>query len=296
MKSVRSQQSITGILFVAPMVCCVAGVLIYPFLNGVFLSFTNKMFTHESYSLVGLENYAVLLHDELFFLALGHSLKFTFFGVLGSVLLGLLFALLLKRNTRLTAFFRGLLFLSWTLPSIVVALTFRWLYNDFYGYINYMLQKHHLIEAPFNILADRETAWIGVLIPLVWCFFPFAMIFLLSALQSIDETLYRVAEMDGATSWDMFWHITLPLLVPSLIVAVILEAIWMFCSFDLVYLLTNGGPGYETLTLSLYIYQQAFGAKNMAYGAALSTVMFAFLMICTFGYFKIAGNRLANES
>lgn len=291
MKSVRSQQSITGILFITPLVSCIVSVLIYPFCSGVLLSFTNKMFTYENYQYIGLDNLTRLLRDDLFALSLLHSFKFTFFGVLGALLLGLVLALLLNRNTRYMPFFRGLLFLPWTLPSIVVVLTFRWLYNDFYGYINYILLKYHVIEVPYNILADNKAAWIGVLIPLIWCYFPFVMVFLLAALQSIDRNLYRVAELDGATQWKMFWHITLPSLRPSLMIVAILEAIWMFCSFDLVYLLTNGGPGHETLTLSLYIYQTAFPAKNMAYGATLSVIMFIVLIVFTAMYFRVVGSR-----
>jgi multiple sugar transport system permease protein len=296
MKSARSQQSINGILFVAPLVLCVVSVLIYPFCNSIILSFTNKMFTYERYQFIGVDNYVKLFQDDLFVLSLLHSFKFTVFGVLGALALGLLLALLLNKNTKYMAFFRGLLFLPWTLPSIVVVLTFRWLYNDFYGYLNYILLKYHVIDGPFNILADSKTAWIGVLIPLVWCYYPFVMVFLLAALQSIDRNLYQVAELDGATKWDMFWHITLPSLKPSIIVVAILEAIWMFCSFDLVYLLTNGGPGYETLTLSLYIYQKAFAAKNMAYGAALSLIMFIFLIIFTFLYFRVVGSKQRDEA
>jgi multiple sugar transport system permease protein len=296
MKSARSQQSKTGLLFIAPLVLCIIGVLIYPLCNSIVLSFTNKMFTYVKYDFIGWDNYIKLFQDDLFWLALFHSFKFTVFGVLGALALGLLLALLLNKNTKYIAFFRGLLFLPWTLPSIVVVLTFRWLYNDFYGYINYILLKSHIIDVPFNILSSSKTAWIGVLIPLIWCYYPFVMVFLLAALQSIDKSLYQVAELDGATKWDMFWHITLSSLKPSIIVVAILEAIWMFCSFDLVFLLTNGGPANETLTLSLYIYKMAFPAKNMAYGTALSVIMFIFLIIFTIFYFRLVGRKQNSET
>lgn len=296
MKSARYQQSKIGILFITPLILCIVSVLIYPLCNSIVLSFTNKMFTYSKYHFIGLDNYVKLFQDELFWLSLFHSFKFTVFGVLGVLVLGLLLALLLNKDTKYMAFFRGLLFLPWTLPSIVVVLTFRWLYNDFYGYINYILLKIHLIDVRFNILADSKTAWIGILIPLIWCFYPFVMVFLLAALQSIDKSLYQVAELDGATKWKMFWHITLPSLKPSIIVVAILEAIWMFCSFDLFYLLTNGGPSDETLTLSLYIYKMAFPAKNMAYGTALSVIMFIILIIFTFLYLKLVGGKQSNEA
>jgi multiple sugar transport system permease protein len=291
MKSAHSKTSITGILFITPLVLCIVSVLIYPFANGVWLSFTNKMFTYERYQVIGWENYLRMLQDDLFWLSLQHSLKFTAVGVLGALLLGLLLALLLNRKEKYVAFFRGLLFLPWTLPSIVVVLTFRWLYNDFYGYINYILLKYHIIDMPFNILASAQTAWIGVLIPLIWCYYPFVMVFLLAALQSIDKNLYQVAQLEGATKWQMFWHITLPSLKPSIIIVAILETIWMFCAFDLVFLLTTGGPAYETLTLSLYIYLKAFPAKDMAYGMALAVIMFIFLIVFTALYFRVMGSR-----
>lgn len=296
MKSAQDQQKKTGLIFIIPMLLCIIGVLIYPLCNSIVLSFTNKMFTYADYHFIGFDNYIQLFQDKLFWLSLSHSFKFTVFGVLGALVLGLLLALLLNKNTKYVAFFRGLLFLPWTMPSIVVVLTFRWLYNDFYGYINYILLKLHIIDIPFNILADGKTAWIGVLIPLIWCFYPFVMVFLLAALQSIDKNLYQVAQLDGATKWQMFWHITLPSLKPSMIVVTILEAIWMFCSFDLVFLLTNGGPSDATLTLSLYIYKMAFSAKHMAYGTALSVIMFIFLIIFTVLYFKIVGRKQSYEA
>jgi multiple sugar transport system permease protein len=259
--------------------------------SSIAMSFTDKLFTYSKTHFIGLQNYLHFPHDKMFWLALLHSIKLTAIGVAGVLVLGLGLALLLNNNARHIKFFRGLLFLPWVLPSMVVTLTFRWIYNDLYGYANYILTKYEIIQHPVNLLAETQYVWVGIMIPIIWCFYPFAMVYFLAALQSIDKNLYEVAQLDGATKWQMFWSITMPLLKPTLIVITILETIWIFCNFDLVYLLTRGGPGDSTLTLSLYIYKTAFEALDMGYASAISVIMFIMLLAFTILYFLVIGRN-----
>jgi ABC-type sugar transport system permease subunit len=203
-------------------------------------------------------------------------------------------ALLMNEDFRFRNLFRGMLFIPWLLPSMVVTLVFRWLYNDFYGYLNYILVKLHVIAQPVNILADQQLVWIGILIPIIWCSYPFAMLVFQAALHSIDKRLYEAARIDGANRVRSFFAVTLPAIRPTLIVAVILLVIWTFASFDLVYLMTRGGPGDATLTLSLYIYKKAFEAKALGYASALGIIMFLVLFAFTMLYFIIVREKREN--
>lgn len=277
----------SSIFFMAPALIVILLIMVYPLIKGISISFTDRLFGYEKYSYVGLKNYIDIAKDPLFWSSLYNSIKLTTLTVIGNLVIGLGLAILLNSNYKFINFFRGLLFIPWVLPSMVIALTFRWLYNDFYGYLNYILVKYNLISHPVNLLADTKLAWIGILIPIIWCSYPFVMMVFLAALQSIDKSLYEAAQIDGASSWQMFKYITLPSLKPTLIIVTILQIIWEFSSFDLVYLLTSGGPGDATLTLSLYIYRKAFEYKTVGYGSALATVMFVILFIFTMIYFRI---------
>lgn len=286
---------ISSYYLILPAVGIIIFIMVYPMVNSISMSFTNRLFTYDQYSFVGIGNYTRLFSDRIFWLSLLNSIKFTFLAVILSLVLGFFLALLLKEKSRIHEFFKGLLFLPWVMPSMAVVLVFRWFYNDFYGYANYILVKFHLLSQPINILASPELAWLGITIPIVWVNFPFIMLVFSAALQSIDKNLYEAAQIDGANSWHSFWSITLPTLKPTFIVVSILEIIWIFSSFDLVYLLTKGGPGDTTLTLSLYIYEQGFEAKNLGYASSLGTLLFLMLFVFTIIYFTLSTRKNTSE-
>jgi multiple sugar transport system permease protein len=284
-----------GLLFILPAAVVILLVMVYPLLDSISVSFTDRLFTYNKFSFTGADNYLRIFRDQYFWLALFNSLKFTLAAAAGSLVLGFLLALLLNDKFRFRELFRGMLFLPWVMPSMVVVLVFRWFYNDFYGYANYILVKFHLLSQPVNILASPDLAWLGVTIPIIWVNFPFVMLVILAALQSIDKKLYEAAQIDGANRWQSFWAVTFPALKPTLVIVIILEIIWIFSSFDLVYLLTKGGPGDATLTLSLYIYEQGFEAKNLGYASSLGTVMFLLLFVFTIVYFSLSTGKKADE-
>ncbi len=272
-------------LFIGPTLIVIFTVIFYPLVKSIIISFTDRILAYSKYSFVGFENYVAIFNDPLFWHALGNSWILVFFNVSISLFIGLGLAMLLNSRLRFTGVFRSLLFLPWAMPSMVIALMFRWSYNDIYGYPNYFLVQQGIIDKPLFLLSGEWTAWIGILLPIIWCYYPFIMLVFLAALQSIDRSLYESAAIDGAGRWQTFRHITLPALTPVIFVVCILEIIWSFSAFDLVYLLTGGGPANSTLTLSLYVYKKAFQGKLLGYGAALGTIMFFVLTGFTLLYF-----------
>lgn len=277
-----------AILFLSPAGMMILCVLVYPILSGMYLGFTDRMLSYDSYSFVFLDNYRELLHDPLFWRSVGNSCKLVFFTIFFDTLIGFSLAMLLNVRARYVKYFRTLLFLPWVLPSVVVAFSFRWLYNDSYGYINHILTRFNFISSPVNPLARTDILlWLGILVPAIWFSYPFVLLVFSAALKSIDGNLYEAARIDGAGHWQRFRYITLPALKPTIVMVTILQVIWEFAAFDLVYLLTKGGPANSTLTLSLYVYRQAFQYKRLGYAGALAMVLFLVLAAFTAIYFRL---------
>lgn len=286
-KVVKLNTAMTSWLFILPSLVIISSVIVYPLVRSIIMSFTDRILTYFHYSFIGLVNYAGVFRDSLFWQSLANSLQLTFWNVTGSLLIGLGLALLLNSRVKGRNWFRGLLFLPWAVPSIVIALMFRWFYNDIYGFANHILVEYGLISQTINPLAMPDMVWPAIMLPVIWNYYPFVMLVFLSVLQSIDTHLYEAAAIDGASRWRAFLHITLPALRPAMIMIVILQALWSFSEFALVYLLTGGGPANATMTLSIYIYKQGFGAKQLGYAAAMGTMMFFLLAGFTILYFGV---------
>ena len=284
----RPRYSKIAILFLAASLTVMLGVVLYPLLKTIYISFTDRLFTYEKYSFIGLQNYVDMIHDPLFWHAFWNSVKLTVSNVIGSLVVGLGIALLLNARVKFKGLFRALLFLPWAMSSTVAALMFRWLYNDIYGYLSYVLMKLGIISESMNVLSRTETVWIAVLVPIIWTFYPFVTLVFLSALQSIDNRLYEAVSIDGANRWQTFYHLTLPSLRPVLMIVIVLLSIWSFSTFDLVALLTGGGPANATLTLSVYIFKQGFESRLLGYASALGTTMFIVLIAFTILFFWIS--------
>jgi multiple sugar transport system permease protein len=155
----------------------------------------------------------------------------------------------------------------------------RWLFNDLYGLVNAVLMELGIISHPIAWLSQSPDAMIAVILVGTWKFFPFVVIAVLARLQSIPESLYEAARLDGASHWEQFWDITLPQLASVLAVVVLLRSIWDFKEFDLIYLMTGGGPGVTTQTLPILVYREAFQLLNFGRGAAVAVTMFIFMLL-----------------
>lgn len=294
-KAFKKKTKAAALLFLLPAIVTVLFILVYPIIYGMFMGLTDRLFSYDVFSFVGLDNFVEIFSDPLFFKALGNTLKMVFYLVLLNTLMGFVLALLLNSSEGYIGFFRTLFFMPWIMPSAVVAFSFRWLYNDYYGLINHMLVSYGLIDAAVNPLAREGLVWPGVIIPSVWFSYPFAMLVMSAALKSIDSNVMDAARIDGASRWQIFRDITMPSLMPTIKMLVVLQIIWEFSSFDLIYLMTRGGPANSTLTLSLYIFRRAFQYKQIGYACALATVMFIVLSLFIAIYFRLSQRGETDE-
>ncbi|WP_135554130.1 carbohydrate ABC transporter permease [Paenibacillus cymbidii] len=267
----------TAYLLAFPAFLYLLAIMIVPLVWAVSLSFTDKTLGGGAHW-IGLHNYAVLLKDKAFYRSVFNTLEFTVLSVLLKLAIGLVMALVLNQAFVGRNFSRALLLLPWALPSIVAILTWKWLFSDIGGLINYVLKGLGLIAQPVLFLNDRTWAMGSIVMVNVWKGMPFIGISLLAGLQTISRELYEAAEIDGAGRFRQFLYITMPLLKNVILLTALLSTIWTFNAFDVVYLLTNGGPVDATTVVSLYSYNLLFGQSDLA-KAITAAVIFLPVMI-----------------
>ncbi|MFZ1430252.1 MAG: sugar ABC transporter permease [Geminicoccaceae bacterium] len=265
---------LTPWLLLLPVFVALGSVSVYPILNGVWLSLTNTSLVTQENDFVGLANYATLLGDEQFWNAWRHTMVFTFVSTLLETILGLGMALLLFEPFIGRSIVRAAMLVPWAMPTVVTSKMFGWLFDGQYGLINYLLRSAGLIDENINWLGSVDHALGTIIIADVWKTTPFMALLLLAGLQTVPGSLTEAAHMDGAKAWQTFWFVRLPLLVPTLLIAGMFRALDAFRVFDLVYVLTGGGPADSTETLSTLSYKILFSTLQFGYGSALSTAMF----------------------
>lgn len=237
---------------------------------------------------IGLENYTeIFLYDPVFWTALGNTLSYM--GAMPIAIAAALgVALLLNRNIRAQGIYRTILFMSYPLAPVAVGVVWRWLYDGKVGLINYGLLSFGLVEQPINFLESAALALPAVIVAGMWQLLGFFMVILLTGLQSIPRHLYEAAAIDGASDARVFYRITLPMLRPSIFICFVIGIVSSFTSFDLVYVMTGGGPGRSTELLLTYVYKTAFRLTRFDYAAALTVVMFVVFLSAA-----VVANRLA---
>lgn len=275
----RRREQALGALLVAPTVLLFAVLIFLPMAQSLFLSLHRVSTLTLRMQWNGLTNYQVLLSDPEFWTAFGNSLIWTGSSVALQLLVGIGIALILNGRLIARSAARSLILFPYLLPTAVAVLVWRWLFNDLYGLINQVLMSTGLISTPVAWLSQSPNAMIAVILVGVWKFFPFVVLAVLARLQSIPESLYEAARIDGASRWAQFWDITLPQLAGVLAVVTLLRSIWDFKEFDLIYLMTGGGPGISTETLPILVYREAFQLLNFGRGAAVAVTMFAFMLL-----------------
>jgi multiple sugar transport system permease protein len=258
----------SGYRYVAPALGLLGGVALFPLLYVIYLSFYRRLLIFDISKFVGLENYRFLLQDERFWNALQNTAYFTGVSVSAQLLLGLGIALLLNRSFRGKDWVRALILVPWVIPTVVSARMWEWIYNPEFGILNFLL------GAKINWLGTPGLALHAAIFADVWKTTPFVVILLLAGLQIIPRELYQAARVDGAGAWAAFRRITLPLLMPVLLVTLIFRMLDAWRVFDVIYVLTGGGPANTTETLSLYAYKMLFQTLQFGYGSALSVVTF----------------------
>lgn len=286
----RREQAI-GIALLAPTVLLFGLLILYPMLQSFWLSLHRTNTLTQRHSWVGLDNYAALAADPAFWTSFLNTLIWTGGAVVLQLAVGVGVALLLHGSLIGRAFARGLVLFPYLLPTAVAVLVWRWLFNDLYGFLNHLLLSLGLIEKPVAWLSQMPDAMISVILVGTWKFFPFVVIAVLARLQSIPDALYEAARIDGARRWELFKDVTLPQLSGVLSIVVLLRAIWDFKEFDLVYLMTGGGPGIGTQTLPILVYRQAFQMLHFGRGAAVAAAMCVFMLLF-FAIYAYVNRRL----
>lgn len=238
---------------------------------------------------LGLENYIRLLKSEEFSRALWHDVLYALGTTSLSTGLGLGFALLMNRNFAGRRVLSGLVIAPYLIPSIGTFLTFKWQLNTQFGIVNHALLRTGLIQAPISWFGSPSVAMLSVILISAWAFFPFAYMAFVARLQSIPESLYEAAKVDGANAFQRLQFVVLPQLRNVLFVVVLIRGIWAFNSFDIIWLLTGGGPSSATQHLPILVYLQVFHEHSLSKGAAISVVMFLVLATCSAAYFLAFG-------
>lgn len=278
--SINSQEKLTGWLLLIPALLILLLVFIYPIGRALWLSFfTENLGTQLNPVFSGIGNYQRMLGDGRFWQTMGNTTLFTVVSVFLELLLGLAIALVLNQSFRGRGIVRTIAIIPWALPTAVMGLAWAWIFNDQFGVVNDILQRLGLIDTGINWLGEPSLAMVALIIADVWKTTPFISIILLAGLQSISQDLYEAHAMDGANYWQSFYQITLPLLLPQILIALLFRFAQAFGIFDLVQVMTGGGPAGATETVSIYIYSMVMRYLDFGYGAALVVVTFLLLVL-----------------
>ncbi|KQP37497.1 carbohydrate ABC transporter permease [Pseudorhodoferax sp. Leaf274] len=276
-----------GFLFMLPAAVLLLLFLTYPLGLGTWLGFTDTKVGRAGVW-VGLENYIYLWNDSVTRLALFNTLFYT---VVASILkfgLGLWLALLLNKHIRFKTFFRAVTLLPYIVPTVLSAIAFWWIYDSQFSIISWALVKMGLIDRYIDFLGNEWNARIAVIIANVWRGVPFVAITLLAGLQTISPSYYEASAIDGATRWQQFRHVTLPLLTPIIAVVMTFSVLFTFTDFQLIYVITRGGPLNATHLMATLSFQRAISGGALGEGAAIAIAMVPFLLACVlFSFFGL---------
>jgi ABC-type sugar transport system permease subunit len=279
-------------LLVAPALASISLVALFPLVWTVWES----VHQHDlrmpwlGHPFVGLANYTRAFHDARFVASLAHTAFFAATSIAIELVLGLALALAMHRAFRGRGVVRAAVLLPWAIPTVVAALLARFAFESPSGIVDSLLMGFGLARDPIVWLADPRLAWVPVILADVWKTTPFVALLLLAGLQNIDRALYEAAAIDGAGAWWQFRRITLPLLRPTLAVALIFRTLDAFRVFDLVYVLTNGGPGTSTEPVALYTFDTLLQNLEFGYGAALSVIVFVITFALALLYVRWMGD------
>ncbi|MGL5941260.1 MAG: carbohydrate ABC transporter permease [Waterburya sp.] len=277
---INRQEKLTGWLLLFPALLILGLVFIYPIARAFWLSFfTENLGTQLQAEFSGLSNYQRMLGDGRFWQSLYNTSVFTVISVILELLLGLGVALILNKSFFGRGVVRTIAIIPWALPTAIMGLAWAWIFNDQYGVVNDIFSRLGLINTGINWLGTPALAMTALIVADVWKTTPFISIILLAGLQSIPEDLYEAHRMDGASPWQSFSQITLPLLMPQILIALLFRFAQSFGIFDLVQVMTGGGPAGTTETVSIYIYSTVMRYLDFGYGAALVVVTFLLLIL-----------------
>lgn len=270
---------------IAPALIFIGVIVAWPLVETIRLSFTDATIATENF--VGLENYRKLLGGHKFYEITGRTFFWMFLSVGLKMIFGLIGASLLNAAVPGRALFRALIMPPWVIPIAIGCIGWLWLYNGQFGFFSGMAQRFGLLDGPFEFLAYKTSAFYSAIVTDVWVGTPMVSLFFLAAMQGVNRDLYEAAWVDGAGRWYRFRRITIPQIMPTIISMALLSAIWTFNSFDIIYILTQGGPRGGTTTMIIDAYKTAFGNFNLGEGATRAVTIVVLLGLFSVAYMNI---------
>lgn len=277
-------------LFFLPAAVLSLALIIYPMIYGIYISFFDTNLINK-WDFIGLKNYTDLVSNTAFRNSLAVNLKFIVIVVAGHFTIGTLLAVILNKDIRGRVVFRCILLLPWLIPEVVFAVLFKWILNPQYGIINFSLMDLGILDHTLSWLGTVDLALPTVAAICILKGYPFVMIMVLSALQTVPQEQYEAAMVDGCSSQKMFWHITVPSILPVLTVAFILDTVNWFKHYTMVNILTGGGPASSTSLVSVTIYKTAFGSFKFGSAGAMAVVVFLICYLMSWGYRRLTDEK-----
>ncbi|MFB5679158.1 carbohydrate ABC transporter permease [Paenibacillus terreus] len=295
-RSSRSFSSWNNYLFVLPIVLFMLVFVLFPIVYNITLSLqdVNVYNFKKEHHFVGFENYVSTFKDPVFYTALRNSIVFTVFSLVFQFGIGFALALFFNRRFPGRNLMRSLMLLAWMLPMVITASVFQWMLNGDYGVVNFILQSLGIIDEPYSWLSNQSTSLLSTIIANIWVGIPFNMIILLTGLQGMPEQLYEAAKLDGAGKLKQFRHITLPLMRPTILILIMLGIINTFKVFDIIFIMTAGGPVNSSNVLPIYSYQMSFTKFEFSQGASVSMIMFVILILIAMVYLRMTSKEEAH--
>jgi multiple sugar transport system permease protein len=282
----------TPYLLLLPALLFTALVVAYPLVQNVINSLRDVSMVKGVGPWVGLSNYQRVLHDPLFLLSFRNTLVYALVGTALALHIGLGLALLLNMKIgRITTLASFLYTIPWVISPVVAGFAWKWILNDHFGIVNYWLSSIGVIEPGTSWLGNPHTALLCVMLARIWQFYPFAMVMFLAGLQSIPVEQYEAAAVDGATMIRKFYHITVPNLRPVFSVLAVLGVIWSFNDFNMVFVMTRGGPMNASMVLPVLVREFSFVFFDLGKGAALSIMTFVLLVGLSFLYIRVTAGK-----
>jgi multiple sugar transport system permease protein len=285
-KSEISESKMAYIL-ILPALFLIFGLGVYPISYTIWLSFQKLQLIEGGSGFVGLQHYIRMLQDKTFWNAMGLTIYFTVVSLIVQIILGIAVAFLLNKKFRGRSFMRAIILIPWSVPTVVNATMWGWIYNASFGALNRLLLQLGVIAKPVMWLGSAYLAMNMIILADTWRMLPLYVIMLIAALQTIPDSLTEAADIDGAGLWHKLRYIYLPLLKPMILIILVLRTIQAFRVFDIIYVLTQGGPANGTMVISFYGYFQTFKYLNFGYGSAVSVFVALFTMFIAMIYIRV---------
>jgi multiple sugar transport system permease protein len=286
-----SLDKLTPYLFILPATVFLAAIMGYPIIYSILMSFqkyTLETLVSKQAQFVWFQNYQAVLSNPEFLVALSHSLIFTFASIFFQFSIGLCLAILFSKSFPLSNIMRGLLLSGWQIPSVVTGTIFLWLFNLDYGLVNFVLTSLRLVNEPIGWVTQANTALITVIIVNIWLGIPFNTILLSAGITGLPEDVFEAATVDGANGWQKLIYLTIPLLRSTILAVLMLGFIYTLRVFDVIWIMTKGGPADATEVLPTFAYRLSFISFNFGQSAAVAVIMLVILLVAAVFYLKFA--------